>query len=101
MTEIHNQTHPQGEKGKLYRFNGSTYEEIQFDESIGSKLLVTEEAFDAVKIVRKAVQASLRMRPELSVVASAMLLEAARMPDMVDAIKRYGQSIYSKDANPA
>jgi hypothetical protein len=90
-----------GEIGKLYRFNGSVYEEAQFEQSPGSKLIVTEEAFEAVKTVRKDVQVHLRMRPELSLVASAMLLEAARMPSLIEAVKRYGQSVYSNDPSPA
>ena len=86
----------EGQKGKLYKWNGIDYEEVQFDESAGSKIPVTEEAFEAVKAIRKAVQAKLGMRPELSIVASAMLLDAAKIPDVVDSVKRYGQALYSK-----
>ena len=85
-----------GQKGKLYKWTGSTYEEVQFDESVGSKIPVTEEAFEAVKAVRKSVQSNLGMRPELSIVASAMLLEAAKIPEVVEAVQRYGLSLYSK-----
>ena len=86
----------QGQKGKLYKWNGTDYEEVQFDESAGTKVPITEEAFEAVKAVRKAVQAKLGMRPELSIVASAMLLDAAKIPDLVESVKRYGQALYSK-----
>ena len=84
-----------GEKGKLYRWNGSVFEEVLFEEN-GQKLPVTEEAYELVKSVRKAVQASLGMRPELSIVASAMLLHAGKSPEVVEAVKQYGLRLYSK-----
>jgi hypothetical protein len=84
-----------GEKGKLYRWNGSVYEEVHFEEN-GQKLPVTDEAYELVKSVRKAVQASLGMRPELSIVASAMLIHAGQGPEVVEAVKQYGRSLYSQ-----
>jgi hypothetical protein len=86
-----------GERGKLYRWNGTGFEELRFDEAAGQKLPVTDEAVEAVKAVRKAVQASLGMRPELSIVASAMLIKAGEAPEVVEAVKRYGLRLYSKN----
>lgn len=83
------------EKGKLYKWNGKEYEEIVFEDNLGQKIPITEEAFEKVKAVRKAVQASLGMRPELSIVASAMVLKAAELPGVVDAVKDYGLRLYS------
>lgn len=88
-------TADKGEKGKLYRWNGVEYEEVQFEEN-GQKLPVSDEAHELVKSVRKAVQASLGMRPELSIVASAMLIHAGQGPEVVDAVKQYGLRLYSK-----
>jgi len=86
---------PTRDKGKLYRWNGVDFEEVVFDDA-GHKVPVTEEAIEVVKSVRKAVQASLGMRSELSLVASAMLLQAGKSPDIVSVVKQYGSQIYSK-----
>lgn len=88
----------QPEKGKLYKWNGTAYEEVHFDDTVGQKIPVTDEAFEKVKAVRKSVQASLGMRPELSIVASAMLLQAAELPGIVEAVKHYGLRLYSQSA---
>lgn len=88
-----NMTQP--EKGKLYKWNGKDYEEISFEENLGQKIPITDEAFEKVKAVRKAVQTSLGMRPELSIVASAMVLKAADLPEVVEAVKEYGLRLYS------
>ncbi len=88
----------QPEKGRLYQWNGQEFVELEPSGEI--KIPVTEEAMDAVKAVRKAAQAVIGMRPELSMAASAMLLEASRMPGMADAVKLYGQRVYSTAVPP-
>ena len=85
-----------GEKGKLYRWNGTSFEEVLFDGPAERKLPVTEEAFEAVKQVRQAVHAQLGMRPELSVVASAMVLLAGKNPELMEAVTQYGLRMYSQ-----
>ncbi|UVS94938.1 MULTISPECIES: hypothetical protein [Burkholderia] len=88
----------QYEKGRLYQWNGQEF--VELEPSGETKIPVTEEAMNAVKAVRKAAQAVIGMRPELSLVASAMLLEASRMPGVADAVKLYGQRIYSAAVAP-
>jgi len=88
----------QYEKGRLYQWNGQDFVELEPSGEV--KIPVTEEAMDAVKTVRKAAQAVIGMRPELSLVASAMLLEASRVPGMADAVKLYGQRVYSTAVCP-
>jgi len=80
------------EKGKLYQFDGRNFVALQPSEEM--KLPVTNEAVEAVKVVRKEAAKFIGMRPELSLVASAMLLAAAELPDICDRIKAYGQQIY-------
>ena len=80
------------ETGKLYRFNGTQMVEIEPSEE--RKLPVTEEAVEAVKIVRKATQQLIGIRPELSLVASAMLLAAVDLPEITQVVKTYGQQMY-------
>ncbi len=50
---------------------------------------------EAIKATRKAAQAVIGMRPELSLVASAMILEAAKMPAIAEVVKTYGQRVYN------
>lgn len=88
----------QYQKGRLYQFDGEHF--VELEPSGEQKLPVTEEAMQAVKAVRKAAQTVIGMRPELSLVASAMLLEASRIPGMADAVKLYGQRVYSAAVNP-
>ena len=87
------QTDEKYEKGKLYQYNGTDFVELQPSNDI--KLPISEEAMEAVKAVRKAAQSLIKMRPELSLTASAMLLAAAKLSDIAEIVQRYGQSVYS------
>ncbi len=88
----------QYQKRRLYQYNGEHF--VVLEPSGEQKLPVTEKAMQAVKAVRKAAQTVIGMRPELSLVASAMLLEASRIPGMAEAVKLYGQRVYSAAVNP-
>lgn len=83
----------QYQKGKLYQYSGSEFVELQPSGDI--KIPVSEAAADAVKQVRSAAQKTIGMRPELSLVASAMLLAAAQLPNIAERVRAYGQSVYS------
>lgn len=83
----------QYEKGKLYQYTGSEFVELEPSGEI--KLPVSDEAMEAVKTVRKAAQAVIGMRPELSLVASAMILEATKIPAIAESVKAYGQRVYN------
>ena len=80
------------QRDKLYRFDGQTFVEVE--PSLEPKLPVTVEALQAVKTVRKTAQQALGVRPELSLCASAMLLAAAELPDVVNHVKALGRRIY-------
>jgi hypothetical protein len=90
---------PPIEKGKLFRWNGKGYEEIVFEDNQDRRVPMVEEAFQAAIEIRKQVQARLRMRPDLSIVASALVLAAAKHPDVVDEVARYGLEMYAKAAS--
>lgn len=83
----------QYEKGKLYQYTGSEFVELEPSGEV--KIPVTDEAMDAVKATRKAAQAVIGMRPELSLVASAMILEAVKMPAIAESVAAYGQRVYN------
>lgn len=77
----------------LYQYDGTEFRKLEPSGEV--KVPVSEEAMEAVKAVRKAAQGVIGMRPELSLVASAMILEAAKMPDIAEAVKAYGQRVYN------
>lgn len=81
------------EKGKLYQWNGAEF--VELEPSTDIKLPISEEAMEAVKSVRKAAQSLIKLRPELSLTGSAMLLAAAKLPNIAEIIQQYGQSVYS------
>lgn len=80
--------------GKLYQYDGSKF--VELEPSGETKLPVSPEAMEAVKQVRKAAQKLIGMRPELSLTASAMLLAAAELSNVAEAVQKYGQRVYSK-----
>ena len=81
-------------KGKLYQYDGSEF--VELEPSNEAKVPVTQEAMDVIKSIRKAAHAVIGMRPELSLVASAMIIEAAKLDDIATLVKQYGQRIYNK-----
>ena len=82
-----------GEQGKLYSWNGAEFVELEPSGEI--KIPVTTEAMNAVKAVRKSAAELIGMRPELSLTASAMLIEAVKLPHIAEEVKKYGQRIYT------
>lgn len=83
----------QYEKGKLYQYNG--HEFVELEPSGEAKIPVTEEAMEAIKATRKAAQGVIGMRPELSLVGSAMILEAAKTPTIAESVAAYGRRVYN------
>lgn len=77
----------------LYQYDGQSFKKLEPSEQI--KVPVTDDAMEAIKVTRKAAQVVIGMRPELSLVASAMILEAAKMPTIAESVKAYGQRVYN------
>ena len=82
----------QYEKGKLYQWNGSEF--VELAPSTDTKVPVSEEAMEAIKAVRKSAHQRIGLRPELSLVASAMLLSAVELSDICERVRAYGQRVY-------
>ncbi|QBB69431.1 hypothetical protein ELE36_03040 [Pseudolysobacter antarcticus] len=78
---------------KLYRWDGREFIAIETNDV--PKLPVTMEALEAVKDVRSAVSRIMATRPDLAIVASAMLLAAAKQGEIAQFVKEYGARIYS------
>lgn len=80
------------ERGRLYQFNGK--ELVPVEPSDVMKVPVTTEAMDALKVVRKRVADITKGRPELMIVASAMLIAAGNVPGIEMLAKDYGRDFY-------
>ncbi|WP_395398594.1 hypothetical protein ACHMW6_00220 (plasmid) [Pseudoduganella sp. UC29_106] len=80
-------------EGKLYKFDGVNLVELEKDDSV-IKLPITKEADQAVKKVRNDVAKVLNIRSELSIVASALLIEGAKSDKVVEIVRSYGAKIY-------
>lgn len=59
---------------------------------------LSKEAYAAVQEIRKTAGKHLGMRPEISLVASAMLVSAARQPNVLHEIATYGARVYQSGA---
>jgi hypothetical protein len=82
-------------KGTLYQYNGTEFVELAPSGDI--KVPITEAAMEAVKEIRGAAKKVIGMRPELSVVASAMLIAALDVDDILHRVKALGLEIYSRN----
>lgn len=87
-------TTEQFEKGRLYKWTGAEFEVMELADVI--KVPVTEEGMDAVKAIRKAMFGLTPGRPDLVIVATAMLLAAKELPDMAERAKAYGRTFYGE-----
>lgn len=66
--------------------------------SADRRVPITEDAFQLALQVRAQVQKKIRMRPDISVVVSAMLAHVAASPELVDAVAQYGLQLSAKAA---
>lgn len=81
------------EAGAMYKFDGVSFVKLEIDQTV-IKMPITAEADAALKEIRKAVAKQMSTRPELSIVASAVIIAAVGNPDVVDIVKQYGAKIY-------
>ncbi len=85
------------EKGKFYSYNGVEFVEVE--PSLDKKVPVSDDAIEAVQLVRKKAQKLIGLRPELSLCVSAMLLAAAGIPEIEQRVKDLGQRFYGQPSN--
>lgn len=81
------------EKDAMYKFDGQQLIKLDINKDI-IKVPITAEADVAVKELRKRVAAEMATRPDLSIVASAVLLHALNVEGIVDVVKAYGAKVY-------
>lgn len=83
----------QGEKGKLYQFDGHEFVEIQKNENV-SKVPITSEALEQIKSMRSDIAKRVGRRPELDVISSAMIDFASKSTQSPEEIEEYVKRFY-------
>lgn len=81
------------EKDAMYKFDGEKLVKLDINRDV-IKVPITLEADGALKELRKRVAAEMQTRPDLSIVASAVLIHAVGLEGMVDVVKSYGAKLY-------
>lgn len=81
---------------KLYKWDGSKFQEVVFEKNADRRVPISENAFQAAIAIRAQVQKQIRMRPDISIVVSAMIERAAADPEIVDAVAQYGLALYAQ-----
>lgn len=81
------------EKDAMYKFDGEKLVKLDINRDV-IKVPITLEADGALKELRKRVAAEMQTRPDLSIVASAVLIHAVSLEGMVDVVKSYGAKLY-------
>lgn len=84
---------PEYKDGALYKREGDKFVELERNPDV-VKVPVTLEAETALKAARNLVAKEMGARPELSIVASAILIAGAKSMDLVDTVRKYGAKLY-------
>ena len=84
------------EKGEIYAWENDHFEAVPRSDL--SKVVIGDDAMEMVRRVRGEVTRVLRVRADYTVVASAMLLAAAEIPDLAERIRQYGARMYQPRA---
>lgn len=82
--------------GQLYVWNGRRF--VPLPPPDVAKLPVSDAAMEAVKRVRSEATRMLSDRPDLAVIASAMLIGAEDLPDLMERVRQYGERMYRAKA---
>jgi GGDEF domain-containing protein len=80
---------------KLYRWDGEKFAEMVFEKGGDRRVPITEDAFTLALAIRAQVQKKVRMRPDISIVVSAIVEHAAAQNDIIDVVADYGLKVYA------
>ena len=104
MTSSDDTSHPASaapaDPNKLYKWDGHQFQEVVFEKNTDRRVPISESAFQAAIAIRAQVQKQIRMRPDISIVVSAMIEQAAADPNIVDAVAQYGLALYAQRTKP-
>lgn len=94
MSDVNQEAIEEGyEAGAMYKFDGEGFVKLEIDRTV-IKVPITAEADAALKEIRKTVARQMPTRPDLSIVASAVIIAAAGNSEVVDIVKQYGAKLY-------
>lgn len=80
----------------LYQVRGGKIEKLIFDDDGTKKIRVPQEGFEAVVSVQKQMRKALNgHKPDVSLVAEAMLLAAAADPAIVEKVRQHALRVFS------
>lgn len=82
----------------LYTARGGTLAKLDFDaEDTTKKLRVSETVFKQVQSVQRQMRQALGgYKPDIALVASAMLVSAAQDPAIADKVREYAKSVFTQ-----
>ncbi|MGK5033201.1 hypothetical protein [Janthinobacterium sp. MDT1-19] len=81
------------EKESIYKFDGVEFIKLDINKDV-IKVPITREADMALKEIRKVVSADMATRPDLSIVASAVLIHALNLDNLSSIVRSYGARVY-------
>lgn len=84
------------EKNAMYKWDGVKLIKLDVNQDV-IKVPITAEADQALKDIRKAVALEMATRPDLSIVASAVLIHAVKLDGIVSIVKNYGAKLYQTE----
>ena len=80
----------------LYLAKSGVLEKIEYEDDGLKKIRVAPDAFEAVRAVQKQMRSRLGGRkPDISLVAEAMLMNAARLEGIEEKVRLYAVSVFS------
>lgn len=85
------------EKNAMYKWDGVKFIKLDINQDV-IKVPITLEADQALKDIRKKVAAEMATRPDLSIVASAVIINAVNLEGLVGIVKSYGAKLYQSES---
>ncbi|MEZ2743562.1 hypothetical protein ACBP93_13200 [Paenalcaligenes hominis] len=80
----------------LYKARAGELEKLVFEDDGTKRIRVPQQGFDAVVDVQRQMRKALGgHKPDISLVAEAMLLTASVDPDIVEKVRKYAVSVFS------
>lgn len=86
----------EGLQDGLYRAKAGQLEKIEIDDFGMKKILVSQAGFEAAVSVQKRMRKVLKgNKPDIGLVAEAMLLAAAELPDLEEKVRLHALHVFS------
>lgn len=86
------------EEGELYVYRKGTLEHVQRDEEDTShRIRITDDAYQQILNLQRTLRGAMNgYRPNIEIIASAVLFNYAQIPDAVSAVRTYGRNLFAQ-----